>query len=528
VVPAPPAGGAADAAGNPNLDSTSTDNSVEFLNTGTIGFSQAMYQGAELGADATVTVTVTRAGQTDGAVSISYGTSNDTAKAGGSMPHGTDDYFPTSGTLSWADGEGGSQTFTVQIKDDGLNEGRELINLNLTNPVGGPGLGVTTSVVAIAPSDGTVIDAKTPSARFTDKDGDRYTVRLGGKTGSATIFLTNPNGNTDTVGKSVGPIELVQLSDTLPDPLHPKATLTISVVKSKTSADGGTVKLGAIAGPGLRSISARRANLVDDGVGLNGIDLSGYVGSIVLGNMADGTHINTGAGSTSNPVQKTRINALAVGAATINIGANVGRLTATSFGAGSFTAPNVGVITILKDMGADINITGTAGNGGTAGTIAVGGNMTADINITSGTPDLTKKSLGMLRVRKAVTGSSIMVSGNVGTVVVGGFSDSRLFAGYTGPDDPDPNGFNFGATINRFRDTGAAGAFENSRVIATNVMSAYLRKITLNNSTVTGFFAQNTVVRLTYAGPPIVTYVPTLGKDWFVPNSNFEVKTQIF
>jgi hypothetical protein len=203
----------------------------------------------------------------------------------------------------------------------------------------------------------------------------------------------------------------------------------------------------------------------------------------------------------------------------------VSRLTATSFAGGSFTAPNVGAITILKDMGADINIIGTGVAGGTAGTIAVGGNMTADINITSGTPDLTKKSLGMLRVRGAVDGSDIMVTGNVGSVVVGGFKNSRLFAGYTGPDEPDPNGFNFGATINSFRETGRAGAFENSRVVATNVMSAFLRSITLDNSNPFGFFAQNTVVRLTYAGPPSVTYVPVLGNLWSL--HDFVVETQI-
>jgi hypothetical protein len=495
VVLSVPAGVVTDAVGNPNTASTGTDNTVEFLNTGTLSFSQAVYQASETGLGATVTITVTRNGQTDGAVSIDYATGDGTAKHGGSPLRGLNDYVPASGTKSWADGVGGSQTFTVQIQPDSLNEGTELINLRLTNPVGSPGLGTATSVIAIAPSNGKVLNKTTPTGRFTDSDGDTVTVRLGGNVlaATATVFLTDPNG----IG--AGPIELIQLNGTDPT----KSNLSISVVKSKTSADGGTVNLGAITGSGLRSISARRANLVGEPIdltGYNGIDLSGYLGSIVLGNIADGTHLKTGG--TSNPLQKTRINALAIGAASITIGAPVSSLTAASFGAGSFTAPS-------------------------AGSIVIRGNMSGDINI-NGIPDPTKKSLGTLRVRGEVSGSDIMVTGNVGAVVVGGFNNSRLFAGYVGPDVPDSSGsgFNYLSTINSFRNTGLAGAFQDSRVIATNVMSAFLRNVTMDNGgNAFGFFAQNTVVRLTLAGPPVLTYVPADGNLW--TQTDFVVETQI-
>ena len=85
---------------------------------------------------------MTRAGQTDGAVSVNFGTSDGTAHAGlrqrprrlhADRPH-----------LTWADGEGGDQTFDIPILPDDLNEGKELFNLALTNPVGSPGLGLTT------------------------------------------------------------------------------------------------------------------------------------------------------------------------------------------------------------------------------------------------------------------------------------------------------------------------------------------------------------------------------------------------
>ncbi|HEX3148467.1 MAG TPA: glucoamylase family protein, partial [Gemmataceae bacterium] len=76
------AGGATDVAGNTNLASTSTDNSVEFLNTGTLGFTQAVYNTTEDPTIHTVTITVARTGQTGGAVSIDYGTSDGTAHSG--------------------------------------------------------------------------------------------------------------------------------------------------------------------------------------------------------------------------------------------------------------------------------------------------------------------------------------------------------------------------------------------------------------------------------------------------------------
>ena len=144
----------------PNLASTSADNSVEFLNAGTLGFSRAVFNAIEADGPGTVTITVTRTGSTDGEVSIRYATSPDTAQAG-------TDYEALSDTLTWADGEGGDQTFTIPILPDTLNEGKELFRVSLTDPVGNPGLGLTTAVVAIAPSDGAVIDAAAvrPSGR---------------------------------------------------------------------------------------------------------------------------------------------------------------------------------------------------------------------------------------------------------------------------------------------------------------------------------------------------------------------------
>ena len=41
------------------------------------------------------------------------------------------------GTLSWADGEGGSKSFDLSLTSDTVNEGAETIALSLSNFVGG-------------------------------------------------------------------------------------------------------------------------------------------------------------------------------------------------------------------------------------------------------------------------------------------------------------------------------------------------------------------------------------------------------
>jgi hypothetical protein len=93
----------------------------------------------------TVTFTVTRTGGTDGAVSVSYATSNLTAVAGS-------DYVATSGTLNFADGQA-TQTFSVTINDDSVDEPDEAFDVSLNNPTGGATLGDSSSRVTIRDND---------------------------------------------------------------------------------------------------------------------------------------------------------------------------------------------------------------------------------------------------------------------------------------------------------------------------------------------------------------------------------------
>jgi hypothetical protein len=134
------------------------------------------------------------------------------------------------------------------------------------------------------------------------------------------------------------------------------------------------------------------------------------------------------------------------------------------------------------------------------------GDMAANVNITGVGVDPTKKALTTLRVKGAVTGSDIFVTGNVGSVVVGAFRNSRLFAGYTGADDGSGT-FNFPATVTTFRSTGKVDGFQNSRVIATNFKSVTITNLHASNSAKPfGFYADTSLGAITVLGPTKFKY----------------------
>ncbi len=106
---------------------------------GTLAFSSPTYSQLEGDVGSTTaTINVTRTVGFNGAVSVGYATANGTALAGS-------DYTATSGTLSWANGEATSKSFTVSITGDTSFEPDETIALSLTSPTGGAILGSPSS-----------------------------------------------------------------------------------------------------------------------------------------------------------------------------------------------------------------------------------------------------------------------------------------------------------------------------------------------------------------------------------------------
>ncbi|NLH72122.1 MAG: hypothetical protein GX456_03600, partial [Verrucomicrobia bacterium] len=120
---------------------------------GTLQFSSSSYSVNENGGS--VTITVTRTDGSYGAASVSYTTTDQTAVAGS-------DYITRSGTLSWADGEAGSKTFSVPILNDTVYEGNETFRVTLSGATGASLGSPSTATV-------TIVDDERPSVPPNDR-----------------------------------------------------------------------------------------------------------------------------------------------------------------------------------------------------------------------------------------------------------------------------------------------------------------------------------------------------------------------
>ena len=113
---------------------------------------------AENSAAGFVTVSVIREGDSTGAASVNFATS-DTSSLNATCAQVTGkasercDYATSVGTLSWAAGEAGTKTFNIPIINDAIVEGTETFNVTLSNPIG-VSLGATsTATVTILDDD---------------------------------------------------------------------------------------------------------------------------------------------------------------------------------------------------------------------------------------------------------------------------------------------------------------------------------------------------------------------------------------
>ncbi|MBV9470416.1 MAG: hypothetical protein JOZ57_14355, partial [Abitibacteriaceae bacterium] len=136
---------------------------------GTLQYSSSNYSIGENGSS--ITVFVTRAGGSDGSVSVNYATSNGTAVAGS-------DYTAVSGTLTWANGDTSLKSFVIPITDDTLVESNETINLALSTPTGGSTLGTpNTAVLTIIDNDAsTTPTTPTPTPISTDPNAPEISI----------------------------------------------------------------------------------------------------------------------------------------------------------------------------------------------------------------------------------------------------------------------------------------------------------------------------------------------------------------
>ncbi len=98
---------------------------------GVLGFSNPLAQYTEVAKN--VTIAVIRTGGSQGTVGVTYSMSGGTAVSG-------TNYTPTTGTLSFADGET-TKTFSVKLVRNTAAEGTKIFYITLKNPTGGAVLG---------------------------------------------------------------------------------------------------------------------------------------------------------------------------------------------------------------------------------------------------------------------------------------------------------------------------------------------------------------------------------------------------
>jgi hypothetical protein len=196
----------------------------------TLLFSSATYSVTENSGQATITVT--RSGNSQGAISANYATSDDTAIAGS-------DYSQTAGTLNWGDGDFDDKTFTIAITDDSLSEGNETFTISLTDPISGESLDNAT--VSITDND----NAQPGTPQFTSSTVEvtetastvTLTVRrVGGTNGELTVNYATTDGTATDGSDYVGATGTL----TWADGDSSDKTLTVTIIDDSLSEGNET------------------------------------------------------------------------------------------------------------------------------------------------------------------------------------------------------------------------------------------------------------------------------------------------
>ena len=137
---------------------------------GTLGF--AVTEAAVRESDSEVTLSVARAGGSDGAVSVKV-------RTGGGSATANVDYKPVARTLAWAHGDGSAKALTLRLLADAAKEGAETIELELDDPRGGASLGNRRMVVTVEDTeDSSAIEECVASASTLCLNEGRFRIRV--------------------------------------------------------------------------------------------------------------------------------------------------------------------------------------------------------------------------------------------------------------------------------------------------------------------------------------------------------------
>jgi len=223
------------------------------------------------------TVSVTRTGGSDGAISIDYASSDITALA-------ASDYSSVSGSLSWADGEAGVKSITIATLVDTIIEVDESFAVTLSNLIGGATLSSgSTATVTITNAIGE-LEGLTPNQKEVAEEIDKI---CEGATGDLLLRCQ------DLLDSGLSNEELIQAID----------SMTPEQVSSQGSIanDFGFQQLKMVHG---RIVSLRQAPGAASRISVTGFNLNSFGQNIPVGQIAQALIYNAlGGGSGDEPLR---------------------------------------------------------------------------------------------------------------------------------------------------------------------------------------------------------------------------------
>ena len=401
---------------------TLADNDV----AGLVQLGASSYQVDE--AAGTLTVTVTRTGSTASPGTVDYAT------AAGSA--GSDDYTPTSGTLTFAAGQA-SATFTVPILQDAVAEGPESFTVGLSNPTGGAVLGSPTTA-------GVLILDETAAVGFV---ATAVTVNEAAGTVTLTVARTGPASAAGSVayatadGTAVAGTDYTAASGILSFAAgQTSATFAVPILNNAVFAGDRTFAVNLTASGGELTLATgvtATVTIADDEVGQSGaIAFSAATYSVTEGaGTATVTLTRTGGSDGAVTVLVSATGGTATG------GTDYSGLPVTvSFAAGQTTATVT--LTVADDATVEGDETVLLGLTAPTGGATVGTQATATLTISDndlapaagviafGQADFTTPAVTLVRTRGSDGAVSVVVSA-VGGAVAGLPATVTFAAGQT-------------------------------------------------------------------------------------------------
>jgi hypothetical protein len=295
-----------------STDSGSTSSSSA-VNGAVVALSSSKY--TVPASSATAVIMVNRSGTSTGTTSADYTTVNGTATPG-------TDYNPTSGTLTWADGDTSSKAISVRVAAGGNGE----FGVQLTSVVGAADFGSPTSATVALSTANSIAGSTSSTAASTGssssaapaaavKPAAASTTSSGGVT--AASFYVAPGGSDSNAGSISAPFLTLTKAQTAMRASSTKSTYVragtynVSRTLALTSADNGET-WEYYPQDGANSAVLNGGNSVSGGIiaieggsniTINGLKIQNFVDYGILGGGGPHTNWGTVAEDTGNTIE---------------------------------------------------------------------------------------------------------------------------------------------------------------------------------------------------------------------------------